>query len=211
MENTTSSLNIDQLSLLQQVLDLLPQYIFWKDRESSFLGFNRAFAQLNGFESPELLVGKTDFDLPCKPEEAEFFRECDRRVMESNTPEYHILEPLLTADGQQRWLDTTKVPLLDAERRVIGILGTFEDVTERVEAERALVKKSDHFEALAQEREEELTVLKRIVPICSFCKQIRDDSGEWKPVESYLKERSEDRFSHGYCDKCMTEHFGDLE
>jgi len=47
---------------------------------------------------------------PWKKEEANFFRESDRRVMETGTPEYHIVEPLLRADGQQVWLGTNKVP-----------------------------------------------------------------------------------------------------
>lgn len=207
LDNATT---LGHIRLLQQVLDLLPQYIFWKDRQSTFLGCNLAFANLNGFEKTSDLVGKNDFDLPCKPEEAEFFRECDRRVMESNIPEYHIVEPLLDADGIQKWLDTTKVPLLDENGTVVGILGTFEDITERVQAEIALKETSAHFQALAQERAAEIEVLKRIVPICSFCKQIRDESGEWRPIESYLKETTQDDFSHTYCDKCMAEHFGEF-
>jgi PAS domain S-box-containing protein len=94
--------------MLQLVMNNIPQFIFWKDRNSVFLGCNRNFAQLAGIDSPEDIVGKTDYDLSWKKEEADFFRECDRRVMERNTPEYHIIEPALNADGKQSWLDTTK-------------------------------------------------------------------------------------------------------
>jgi diguanylate cyclase (GGDEF)-like protein len=69
--------------------------------------------------------------LPWKKEEADFFRECDARIMETDTPEYHIIAPQLHADGKQAWLDTIKIPLHDAQGNVVGILGSYEDITER--------------------------------------------------------------------------------
>jgi signal transduction histidine kinase/DNA-binding response OmpR family regulator len=60
--------------------------------------------------------------------------------METNTPEYHIIEPVLRADGKQAWLDTNKVPLHDSRGNVVGILGSFEDITERKRGEAALVE-----------------------------------------------------------------------
>ncbi len=131
--------------MLQFVMDNIPQFIFWKDRNSVFLGCNRNFAQAAGFSSPENIVGKTDYDLPWKEEEANWFRECDRRVMETDTPEYHIIEPLLRADGKQVWLDTSKVPLHNLEGNVVGILGTFEDITERRSAEEALRESEERY------------------------------------------------------------------
>jgi PAS domain S-box-containing protein len=124
--------------MLQLVLDFIPQYVFWKDRDSVFLGCNRNFAVAAGVESPQELVGKTDYDLAWTKEETEFYRECDRRVMESDIPELHIIESQRQADGQQIWIDTNKIPLHDGEGRVVGILGTYEDITERQKAENAL-------------------------------------------------------------------------
>ena len=127
-------------SMLQLVLDNIPARVFWKDRHSVFLGCNRVFAADAGGASPEDIIGKTDYDLAWKREEAEFFRACDRRVMDSNQPEHHIIEPQLQADGKQAWLDTHKVPLHDATGRVVGILGTYEDITERKRAEDQLLR-----------------------------------------------------------------------
>lgn len=121
--------------MLQLVLDYIPQCVFWKDRNSVYLGCNKNFARTAGIEKPEDIVGKTDYDLPWKKEESDFFRQCDKRAMETDTPEFHIIEEQLQADGKQAWLDTNKVPLHDTEGNVIGILGTFEDFTERKQAE----------------------------------------------------------------------------
>lgn len=121
--------------LLQLVLDSIPQFVFWKDIHSVFLGCNRNFARIAGVESPENIKGKTDYELAWSKEQAEGYREWDRQVMQSDKAEYHIIERQHQADGKQACLDTNKIPLHDAEGRVVGILGTFEDITERQLAE----------------------------------------------------------------------------
>ena len=142
------------LAWLQLVLNRLPQIIFWKDINSNFLGCDRNFAVLAGLSSPEEIVGKSDYDLPWTKEEADWYRECDRRIMDSDTPEYGIIETLVDAEGKLTWLETNKIPLHDSEGKVIGILGTFEDVTEREEAkiltQQSLNQLSDFQKALTQ-------------------------------------------------------------
>jgi hypothetical protein len=49
--------------------------------------------------------------------------------------------------------------------------------------------------------------LRGIVPICSYCKQIRDDKGYWNKVEAYVIRHTEAKFSHSICPGCMQEHF----
>lgn len=126
-------------SMLQLVMDNIPQFIFWKDRNSIYLGCNQNFARAAGVETPEKIKGKTDYDLAWKKEEADFFRECDRRVMENDTSEYHITEPQLQADSRQTWIDTNKIPLHDSKGNVVGILGTYEDITERKKTQETLL------------------------------------------------------------------------
>ncbi len=85
--------------MLQMVMDNIPQYIFWKDFNSVYKGCNKNFAKAAGAGAPEEIIGKTDFDLPWKKGEPEFFTERDRRVMDSDTPEYHATETRRRADG----------------------------------------------------------------------------------------------------------------
>lgn len=134
VEERTEALQRSQ-KMLWSVINNIPQFIAWKDRDSVFLGGNENFAKVAGLNHPNQLPGLTDFDLPWKPEETEFFLACDREVMETNTPKYHIIEPQQQADGTQRWLDTNKIPLHDNQGNVFGILCTFEDITERLSLE----------------------------------------------------------------------------
>ncbi|MBD1877548.1 PAS domain S-box protein [Coleofasciculus sp. FACHB-T130] len=123
--------------LLQLILDNIPQYIFWKDRNSVYLGCNKVSCQITGISNPENIIGKTDYDL-WSQEIAEKYRKDDRRVMATDTPELHIIERLIQPNNEELWVDINKVPIHDAMGKVIGILSTIEDVTERKQAEKAL-------------------------------------------------------------------------
>lgn len=120
------------------ILNSIPQSIFWKDRSSIYLGCNEIFARAAGLGAPAEIVGKTDFDLPWPKQEAEAYRADDQQVMQAGQPRRHIIEPLQQADGVRLWIDTSKIPLVDAKGKVYGVLGVYDDITERLQAEEAL-------------------------------------------------------------------------
>ncbi len=126
------------LVLLQSVINHFPGVVFWKDTESIYLGCNKNFSDAAGLTSPDEIVGKSDFDLPWAETEATDYREIDRRVMDSCAAELHIIETQHQADGKVTWFDTSKVPIIDKEGAVMGILGASFDISEikRVEEER---------------------------------------------------------------------------
>ncbi len=135
--------------MLQLVMDSIPQFIFWKDGNSVYLGCNNNMAWLLGLNSPADIIGLTDFDLPVSREQAGRIREEDRQVVETNAPIYHIVErfELQLPESQPIWVDANRVPLTDAAGKVVGILCTFEDITERVRAEAALAESEQRFRA----------------------------------------------------------------
>ncbi len=129
-----------QEQYLRLILDNIPQQVFWKDTNLVFLGCNKNWAEATQVDSPEAVVGKTDYELLPNQEIAKMYRAQDRRVIETNTPEFHVVESKqkTSADGQPIWLDISKIPIHDAEGNVIGILGVLEDITLRKQAEEAL-------------------------------------------------------------------------
>lgn len=120
---------------LHQILNTVPQSIFWKDLDSVYLGCNQVFAKAVGFADPNQIKGKTDFDLPWPREEAEAYRADDLEVIQKNLLKRHIIEPLQQADGSRLWIDTSKLPLLDESGKPFGVVGVYEDITERIRAE----------------------------------------------------------------------------
>ncbi|MCH2108780.1 MAG: ATP-binding protein [Polyangiaceae bacterium] len=147
-EETINSLKA-KLRWHQRVLDALPHFIFYKDRESNYLGCNQSFAKVAGLNKPEEVSGKTDHDLAWKKEEAEFFRLVDAKVMASGQEEVGIIEPQLQADGKEAWLETSKIPLRDEENNIIGILGFYADITEK-RAHEASLQQAKRLEAIGR-------------------------------------------------------------
>ena len=133
------------LTLLQSVLHTTPIRVFWKDRESRFLGCNQNFALDAGCTDTQEIVGKTDDDLIWH-NQAALYQADDRLVMESGLPKLDFEEPGTTPDGKPIWLRTSKVPLRDEQGRVIGVLGVYEDITARKRMDGALRESQERFE-----------------------------------------------------------------
>jgi len=145
----------DSERMLHLVLDTIPVRVFWKDIDSNFLGCNRSFALDAGLKSPEEIIGKNDFEMGWA-EQAELYRLDDRLVMETGRPKLGYEEPQTTPDGGRIWLRTNKVPLRDAEGRISGVLGTYEEITESKRMEEDLQKARDELERRVEERTAEL-------------------------------------------------------
>lgn len=127
----------DSRNLLKTIIDTAPVRIFWKDRELRYLGCNPPFAGDAGEKGTEDVIGKDDFQLAWK-EQAELYRADDREVMDSGIAKLFFDEPQTTPEGKHLWLRTSKVPLRDASGETKGVLGIYEDITERKQAEIAL-------------------------------------------------------------------------
>lgn len=106
------------------------------------------------------------------------------------TPEGHILGSLCVIDRKPRVLSETQKTALEALARQVMIQLEWR----RVSAHLA--------EALDQ-----IKLMEGLIPICSYCKGIRDDRGYWSTVEKFIKQHSDVEFTHGICDKCLQKHF----
>ena len=122
--------------MLETVMDNIPQRIFWKDHESRYLGCNMAFARDAGLSYPEQVVGKSDSDMPWRAF-ADLLNEHDKEVVTTGVPKMSF-EVDLVIDGVHRTTVTSKLPFTDGDGRVIGVLGSYTDITERKRADLAL-------------------------------------------------------------------------
>lgn len=141
--------------LLQNIVEGVPIRVFWKDRDSRYLGCNTLFAKDAGLAGPEELTGKTDFEMSWK-DQAVLHRADDLRVMESGIPNLGF-EVLQTAPGGKKtWLRTYKIPLYDTAQSVIGVFGTYEDITKQKLAEDEIHRLNKMLEAKVQRRTKQL-------------------------------------------------------
>jgi PAS domain S-box-containing protein len=130
--------------MLRAVMDTIPQRVFWKDRQLHYLGCNLPFASDVGVASPEKIVGLSDYDLH-EQEFAEQFRAFDAEVIESGLPKLGYEERQLKPDGNWMWLHTSKVPLRDPAGNIIGVLGVYEDISDRKRMETELRDSEERF------------------------------------------------------------------
>ncbi len=113
---------------------------------------------------------------------------------------FEMVYRLRRHDGAYRFIFDRGVPFHDEGGRFLGYIGSCHDITERFEAQ----------EALRQARERELRQLRGLLSVCAHCKRIRNEQGQWEPMESYLSHHSQADFSHGLCPDCLKAHYPEL-
>ncbi len=120
--------------MLETVLNTIPARVFWKDRDLVYMGCNRAFAQDAGFRTPEDVVGIDDYKIGWG-DHVDEYRSDDRTVIDTGTAKMNYEEAAINVEGRKFWVSTSKIPLRDPEGNIRGVLGTYEDITERKQAE----------------------------------------------------------------------------
>lgn len=123
---------------LQTVIDTFPLAVFWKDRHSVYLGCNQKSAEAAGVASPTEIVGKTDYELAWGQTNGDDYRADDHEVMTSGQAKLGIIETQVRADSSTIWIETNKLPLYNLDGEMIGVLGTYQDITKHKQTETSL-------------------------------------------------------------------------
>ena len=134
---------------LREIIDLVPDLVFVKDRDGEYLLANEATAEAYG-KTPEEVEGRSEADIIPEVGDSTEFRQDDLEVIESGEPKAISEETLTTADGETRILQTTKIPYEVPETGENAVLGYARDVTELKEYERTLEQQRDSLTLLNQ-------------------------------------------------------------
>lgn len=121
-----STLSLER-ALLQNLLDNIPDAIYFKDTDNRIIRVNKFYAE--GFKlSPEDIIGKTDFDFFPKDQAQRMFED-DTYVLKTGKPIIGKIERTLLPNGTYNCVTTTKIPIKNKEGKAIGTLGVTRDIT----------------------------------------------------------------------------------
>ena len=133
---------------LELILDHIPGIIVYKDTENNIIRLNKFMADAHNLKKEDM-EGKSSFKFYPK-EEAQAYWEDDLDVIESKRPKLNIIEPWETLRGR-RWVNTSKIPYIDEDENVNGIIAIAFDVTDRVKAEQRLKESEEKYRNLSNQ------------------------------------------------------------
>jgi two-component system aerobic respiration control sensor histidine kinase ArcB len=138
---------------LASIIDNLPGHVYWKDANFVFQGCNLAQAKSAGFESPEDLIGKTDYEMPWR-EEADILRKSDHEVFNSRTTITREEISKIASSKQVAIYLSKKTPLYNEVGAVVGVLGISFDITERKKLDQDLLEAKEKAETASRAKTE---------------------------------------------------------
>jgi PAS domain S-box-containing protein len=185
----------------QMLLDIAGTIILVLDARGRVTLVNRKGCEVLRCRREEIL-GKNWFKTFLPKENKKLVKNVFDQVMKGDLSTAAYYEnPVLTKTGERRIIGWHNTCIRDSDGRIIGTLSSASDITEKklVDEER---------EQLVKELKSALkkaVMLKGIIPICGYCKKIRDKDGMWHQVEVFVRDHSNAEFTHTLCPKCADE------
>ncbi len=195
-------------NLFQRYLNLVEAIIVTLDPNGIVTMLNRKGCEFLGYKEEDIL-GENWFKkcLP-QPEGWENVYPVFKDIMNGRLVAAEYFEnEILSKDGQKSLIAWHNNYFRDDNGQIVGTISTGQDITERKQAE----KERENLINKLQDALSEIKTLRGILPICSFCKKIRDDKGYWEQVDVYIHKYSQADISHSICPECAKEHYHDLD
>ena len=120
----------DQKNILRTIIDAVPESIFYKDKESRFIGYNKKFEEFYNKKGVTEIIGKTDLEIYDDPKEAKNFIEQDQKIMSTKKATY-FEHRIKNENGREIIEENVKIPVIDRNGEAWGLVGLSRDITER--------------------------------------------------------------------------------
>jgi len=188
---------------LAAIIESSDDAIIGKSADGNIISWNSAAFRLYGYTEGEML-GKPITLLVPPDREAELAPLMERVLR--GEPINHFETTRLTKNGSVVEVSLSISPVRDDTGKIVGASTIARDISQRARAERERERLMGELQkALA-----EVKTLGGLLPICAYCKKIRDDKGYWNQIELFIRERSNANFTHSVCPECARQHYPDL-
>lgn len=173
--------------LLNALLDNMPDTIYFKDAESKFTRINKAQAELLGITDPKDAIGKTDYEFFSQKHAAQAYND-EQELMRTKKPLISKEERLHESTGREKWVTATKVPIIDKNGNVSGMVGISRDITEIKNAEDKILKYTKELQYLNASKDKFFSIIAHdlknpFVSLLGFSEILLEDYNELTPEE----------------------------
>ena len=163
LEDTSAQLQVARTleyerQMMKNLLENIPDTIYFKDEHSRFTLINKAHSNILKLQSPEQAIGKSDFDFYDESHANVSYRD-EQKIMATGKGIIDKTEKFHMSDGTLRCVSSTKVPFVDGENKVVGLVGISRNITERVLLDEELMKLNESLTLSKLQLEEKTTIL----------------------------------------------------
>jgi PAS domain S-box-containing protein len=181
----------------RRIFDDGPLGIIISDPNHRVLKVNRAFCEMLGYAEEEV-VGLSIEELTY-PEDIEKSKNLSAQALTGEIPFFRLEKRFVRKNGESFWVNLTATVIKDRKGKVLYAIGMIEEITNRKAAE----QEREQLISRLKEAIANIRTLTGLLPMCAWCKKIRDDEGYWRRVEDYIKKRTDASFTHGICPQCL--------
>lgn len=189
----------------EETFDIINDAITVHDTDFNVLRANKAASELLRLPFKEIIGKKCHFLYHGQNTPPQECPSC-KMVKSGSASVIEVFEPHLN-----KFIEVKALPRYDQDGHLTGVVHVLRDITNRRRVEQ---EKEDLIERL-EEALASIKTLKGLIPICAWCKKVRDDRGYWKQVEYYVEAHSDAVFTHGICPECVKtvseEHYSSRE
>ncbi len=158
---------------------------------------NRAIHDMLGF-TERTLEGRKLPDITYQADR-EKTEELTEQLLSGEIPLFRCETRFVRNNGELLWANSITTALRNEQNKIIYTLSMIEDISDRKLAE----QKQQMLIHELQDAMAKIKLLRGLLPMCAWCKKVRDDNGYWKKVETYVEEHSDASFTHGICPDCL--------
>ena len=167
------------------------------DPNFKILKVNRAVCEMLGYAEADL-TGRSIGEIT-HAEDMEKSTGLSKQLLHGEVPLFRLEKRYVKKNGEALWVNLTVTAIRGQEGKVLYALGMVENISRRRLAE----QERERLVRNLQQALDNAKTLHGLLPMCAWCKKIRNDKGYWQKVEAYVQEHSDASFTHGICPECL--------
>ena len=168
------------------------------DPDFMILKANRAVCEMLGYAEADL-PGQSIEEIT-HPQDRETSINMLMQLLHGEVPLYQLEKRYVKKNGEALWVNLTVTAIRGQEGKVLYALGMVENISRRKLAE----QERERLVRDLQQALDNAKTLHGLLPMCAWCKKVRNDKGYWQKVETYVQEHSDASFTHGICPECLS-------